>query len=225
MDRLYLTVKEAGHYFLEATNSTGCPVWGDIHVAIGNNALVADLLLPSESFLGDSLVIFELSNMVLDSLVWDYDTTAFEVVEPSEEYRDLTYMLSLKSLKTGIYNIKLLAYSGGCISPAVKQVEIIIGEPKDPDDNWGHVEPLITTVSPYPNPSRGIFTVDIALREASDVKLALFAVASGICVDQRTATGNDAYKLNYNLQTLSTGVYVLIVTAGNERKQIKLVIE
>jgi hypothetical protein len=221
----YLTVKEEGHYFLEATNSTGCSVWGDVSVAIGNNALVADLLLPSESFLGDSLVIFELSNMVLDSLIWDYDVTAFEVLQPGEAYKELTYHLSLRSLQTGIFNIKLLAYAGGCISPAIKQVEIVIGEAGDPDENWGHIEPLLKAVTTYPNPSKGIFTVDISLREKSDVKLALFEVSSGVCINQRTETGADEYKLNYNLQTLNSGVYTLIITAGNERKQVKLIIE
>ncbi|GAB6012994.1 T9SS type A sorting domain-containing protein [Viscerimonas tarda] len=224
-DERYLRVSEEGHYFLEATNSEGCPVWGDISVFIGNNALIADLLLPSEAFVGDTLIVLEISNMALDSLTWKYDHSVFERLELPEEYRDLPYALALNCLKTGIYNIELLAYSGGCISPAVKQVEIMIGEGRDPDDNWGSVEALLKMVNQFPNPSKGIFTVDIELRDEADVNLTLFEVTSGICVDRRMVTGAKEYKLDYDLPQLNTGVYVLIVTAGNERRQIKMIIE
>jgi hypothetical protein len=221
----YLRVSEEGHYFLEAKNPDGCSVWGDINVAIGNSALQADLLLASEAAVGDTLVIFELSNMVLDSLRWEYDPTVFERIEIKDEVYNLPYVLQLRCLQTGIYNIDLYAYSGGCYAPATKQVEILEAGEKDPDDLWGSKEPLIQSLTQYPNPSKGLFSVDLELREEAEARFVVFSVASGICMDQRTETGAKKYHLNYNLQHINTGVYVLMVTAGSERRQLKIIIE
>jgi hypothetical protein len=221
----YLQVTKEGHYFLEAKAPDGCSAWGDISVLIGNNALKADLLLASEAAVGDTLVIFELSNMPLDSLKWHYDPKVFERIETNDDYNELPYVLQLRCLQTGLYNIELDAYSGGCYAPATKQVEVMEAGDENPDDWWKNSQPLIQSLTQYPNPTNGLFTVELALREAAEVRLVLFEVASGICVNQRTEQGADSYWLNYNLQHLNSGVYVLIVTADNERRQLKIIIE
>ncbi|GHT54480.1 hypothetical protein AGMMS49982_19250 [Bacteroidia bacterium] len=220
----YLTVKEAGHYFLEATNSTGCSVWGDISVAIGQSALQADFLIASEAEVGHTLVIYELSNMALDSLVWNYDTAVFERIETD----DAQYILNLKCLQTGIYNIDLFAYSGGCYSQAIKQVEVVEIRDEDEDayDGWGSQEPLIKSLNQFPNPTNGVFAVDLELREVADVRVLIYEVASGACVNMRNEQGANRYSLFYNNnQKFNKGVYVLIVTAGNERRQVKIIVE
>ena len=76
------------------------------------------------------------------------------------------------------------------------------------------------------NPSRGgRFTVELELREPAEAHFVMFEVASGILVDQRTERGSNKYRIEYNLYQVRTGVYALIVSAGNERKQIKIIIE
>jgi len=220
----YLSVAEENRYYLEAKTPDGCSAWGDIGVSIGNNALLSDMLLASEAAVGDTLVIFELSNLPLDSLKWNYDPIAFEQISIDDEFYDLPYVLELRCLQTGIYNIGLTGYSGGCFSTAIKQVEIVTAEEQEEENLWGAKEPLIQSLKQYPNPSNGIFTVELELREAADAKFTVFEVASGVCLNQRTATGSSYYKESYNLSNLQTGVYVLIVTAGNERRQVKMII-
>jgi hypothetical protein len=56
-----------------------------------------------------------------------------------------------------------------------------------------------------------LFTVELELREAAEARFVIFEVASGICVNQRSEQGSDRYLLDYNLQSLNSGVYVLIV--------------
>ena len=210
---------------MEAKTPDGCSAWGDIGISIGNDALQADMLLPSEAAVGDTLVIFELSNLPLDSLRWEYDPAVFERIDIVDDDYNLPYVLQLRCLQTGIYNIALTAYSGGCYAPAVKQVEIVEAGERDDDDEWGAYDPLIQSLIQYPNPTNGLFTVELELREPAEARFVIFEVASGICVDQRTETGADYYKIDYNLTYLPTGVYALIVTAGNERRQIKIIIE
>jgi hypothetical protein len=219
----YLSVSEAGHYRLEARTPDGCPVWGDISVEIGNNALQADLLLASEAEVGDTLYIFEISNLPVDTIIWEYDSVAFTRIYSDDEVYNSPYMLLLHCNETGFYNIGLQAFSGGCYSPAVKQLEVLVKSDEDDEDAW-ELEPMIKSLAVYPSPNDGNFTVEIELRETADVRLDLFDVSSGIAVNNRTEHGQDYYLLNYSLNGLHTGVYALIVTAGNERRQIKIVI-
>jgi hypothetical protein len=219
----YLPVREAGRYFLEAIDAEGCPAVGEVNVAIGNNALKADFLLASEAALGDTIMIFELSNMTLDSLRWDYDPAAFEHIFWNNDY-DYSYMLSLRSLQMGLYNIDLYAYSGGCYSRATKPVDIVAELVPAAMQDMEYKEPLITAVKLYPNPNNAIFAVEIKLRETADVRLILFSVVPGARMDERTARGADYYHINYNLPQLSTGVYVMMVIAGNEHQLVKLIV-
>ena len=217
----YLSVTQEGDYFLEATNERGCSVWGDISVFVGNHALIADMLLPSEAAIGDTLVVFELSNMALDSLKWDFDPAVFERIYTDNEY-NLPYVAEFLCLQQGIFNIGLYAYAEGCYSLVYKQIEIT-EERERGSDEWGYNEPLIVSFLQHPNPTDGRFQVDMELRETADVHLTFFEIASGICMHQQTVSGNKEYKIDYDLTDLSAGAYALIVTAGNERRQVKVI--
>jgi hypothetical protein len=219
----YITVKEENNYYLEVTDSIGCFAWDTIQVSIGNDALKSDFLVSSQVFYGDTLKIFELSNLALDSLRWDFNDSIFSKVENTT---GLDYILFLKTQKNGIYNIDLYAFSGGCVSKSTKQVEII-GEdtPPDNDDGLGYKDPLIISFIIAPNPTDGNFRADIILREAADIDLILFTVSSGIKVDERVGRGLTEYHIDYSFSELNSGAYLLILKAQNERKQIKILIQ
>jgi hypothetical protein len=221
-DERYLAVREAGDYRLEATDERGCAVKGQFTVAIGNNALDAAFLLPSTAAEGDTLVLIELSNLPVDSLRWEYDLQAFVPVnDPGQQ----GYLLMLLCRKTGMYNIGLTAWSGGCTSYVVSQTDIVPASEKPEESALGYKDPLIRSLTAYPNPSNGFFDVEIELREKTDIRLTLFDVASGQRMGDRLEYGMDRYLLHYALTGYRSGVYLLLLTAGNERKQVKVVIQ
>ncbi|HPF92975.1 MAG TPA: T9SS type A sorting domain-containing protein, partial [Tenuifilaceae bacterium] len=222
-DERYLTVAEADSYFLEVTDSIGCFAYDTVAVTIGNDALQSDFLISSETALGDTLLLVELSNMPLDSMKWDYNNSAFIRVDGSIVQ---DYILYLKTLDTGIYNIDLYAYSGGCVSLATKQVEIV--EESDStfgNNGLGYNNPLILEFTVNPNPNTGNFRANVKLREIADINLTLFSVASGLMVNERFEYQLQEYSVEYNFAGLNSGVYLLIVKAENERRQIKIIIQ
>jgi hypothetical protein len=223
-DERYLTVHNEGDYFLEATDTRGCAVWGKFNVTIGNSALAADFLLSSEAVVGDTLILVELSNLQTDSLQWFYDSDLFTQLNTPTDNRN--YLLQLLCKQTGMYNIGMYAYSGGCTSYAVKQVEVMqAGEAPEKPDALGYRDPLITSFVAYPNPNNGMFDVAIELREKADVRLTLFEVASGMRLKDLQDYNADKYLENFSMSNLNSGVYVLVLTAGNERRQVKIVVE
>jgi hypothetical protein len=219
----YVSLSDENSYYLQVTNEIGCFAHDTLTITIGNNALQADFLMTSEACLGDSLMIFELSNLPLDSMRWEYSNEAFLNITDS-----ITpdYILSLLSVTNGIYNVDLWAYSGGCISNVTKQVEIIDkNDSIDDGYDWGYQDPLIQSFVISPNPNDGTFMVNIGLREAADVKVVVYSVNYGQSVHTRTESGLQEYVLSYQLTGLTTGMYVVMLNAGDERKQIKIIIE
>ncbi len=222
LNERFIEVGEEDDYYLEVTNDIGCFARDTITLTIGNDALQADFLMTSEAYLGDTLRVYELSNMPLDSLNWDYSGNAFLNVN-SADMPD--YVLHLLTLEDGMYNVSLQAYSGGCVSKMVKQVEVFeLDGDQSPDVELGYQEPLIQSLKVAPNPTDGNFSVIIELREQADVQLSIYNVNQALKVNDRKQYGQSEYTIDYQLSGLSTGVYLVIVTAENERKQIKIVI-
>ncbi len=219
----FITLDKVGEYFLEVTNSIGCFAHDEISVSVGNDALQADFLMPSLANLGDTFSVCEISNLNLDSLFWDFNSVVFTEITDSSIP---DYLLQLKSNEMGIYSVGLAAYSGGCISTAVKQIEILPqGELNEDDGSLGYTDPIIKELTVYPNPTDGNFTLNVELRETADIEVRIFSIVYGTIVNHREEYGQDYYELGYNLNTLNTGVYVIMVTANKERKQIKVIIK
>ncbi len=219
----FVTVRKEDEYSLKVTNDIGCFGYDAVSVSIGEDALNADFLMSSQSVVGDTVFIYEISDMSLDSIYWDYNEDAFTDITDSSLP---SYIIQLLSNETGVYNVGLSAYSGGCISTVVKQIEIIQSDSTgNEDDFFGYTDPLILNVSVYPNPTDGNFTVEVELRETADINIKLFNVNFGLLVDQREERGLDNYEIKYNLNFTNTGVYVIMVTAEKERKQTKIIIK
>ena len=219
----FVEIGEQREYFLEVTNSIGCFAWDSIGLTIGNDALDAEFLMTSESYLGDTMSIFELSNLELDSLKWIFNNEAFIDVTHNELP---SYVFELESKQTGIYNVELWAYSGGCISKISKQVEITEGSDSgDTTGIIGYREPLIKSLLVMPNPNDGNFQLKIELREEADVRVVLFSVSYGDIIDEHFDYGLKEYVLDYQFGGLNSGAYVIMLNAKDERRQIKMIIE
>jgi hypothetical protein len=221
----YFGATQAAHYYLEAKDERDCSAWGDVDVTIGSSALIADMLLPSEAEVGDTIYVIEISNINVDRIEWLYDSVSFShlSIEADDIYSG-SHILPLLCNEEGVYIIGLNVYSGGCYSPASKEIEIISRSDTGILEAWG-MEPLIKKAGAYPNPTTGDFTVEIKLRERHEVNLKLFDLVSGTILSDQTVKEQDNYTLNYNKNRLSKGQYVLTVTAGSERRQVKIIVQ
>lgn len=219
----YLTVSDEGYYNLRVINAVGCFAYDTIRVSIGNDALKADFLMASQAFVGDTIMIFELSNLPLDHLTWEFSTHGFSDHTPVDAQN---YILHLKALNQGMYNVVLNAFSGGCFSKKVKQVEVKSERLSDEEENaLGYKDPLIKSFVVSPNPNDGRFMVHIELKEESSIQLSVFSISRGVKLEERTRTGFNFYSETFTLGNVNTGVYVVILNAGNERRQVKIIIE
>lgn len=222
-DERKVRVYDSTTLYLEVTNAAGCYAWDTISIAINDGMLQADFLMTSESFLNDTLSVYELSSMTLDSMIWEYPDTAFTNITGESEP---DYVLQLMSQKEGTYDVVLWAYANGCTSYASKSVNILPESDTADYTPWlGYQDPIIEKFVIAPNPNSGTFSVMIELTETEAVEVSVYNLTYGQELDRRNENGLDNYTLSYELNNLNPGSYLVTLAARNERRQIKMIIE
>ncbi len=216
-DKRNLIASEQGEYHLVATYGANCISRDTVTITIGDNLLEADFYMASDASKDNTIALVELSNMKTDSIRWDFSAADFEVMDSS------LYELQLKPNTIGLHNITLWAYSSGCVSYITKQVEI--SELPDTTDNikLGY-DPLIKSVTVKPNPTNGLFGVDVQLRESHDAEMTISSVSHGTQIEQRELTGEAEYSESFDLSNASDGVYILRISASDEHRVLKVLI-
>jgi hypothetical protein len=213
-----LTTNQGGEYYILVKNEKGCIAQDTIFLGIGEDALVANFLVSSNITISDTIVAIELSNMPVDSIRWEYDETAFIDITADE---DESYIKKIRSEKIGTQYITMWAYSGGCMSSDTKQIEVYDIIEEYDSFNLGY-DPLIKSVKIAPNPNNGEFFLLVTLREKYDVEVQINDVTTGHVVEKRKLTESDRYEEYINIRTWGSGIYVLSITAGEERRVVKI---
>ena len=214
----FLATGEEGTYAIKVTNAIGCIARDTVNLVIGEDALQANFLMASDAAVGDTVALIELSNMPLDSLSWEYDTSAFTEVDMDTAE---SYMFNLSAESTGRYYITMWAYSGGCESFEQKHIDIYEAIEDSCDFSIGY-SPLIKQVKVTPNPNDGVFDLIVSLREEADVDVIITDVDNGQRVEHVVLRGEASYISRLNIKQWGGGIFALSVTSGNERRAIKI---
>lgn len=214
----YLATGEVGDYAIKVTDAIGCTAGDTVRMSIGENALTANFLMASDAAVGDTVIIVELSNMPVDSVRWEYDTASLNTVGVDDAE---SYMFNLSAGQTGRYYITMWAYSGGCESFEQKSIDIYEAVEDTCDFKIGY-DPLIKQVKVSPNPNDGEFNLIVVLREASQVEVIVHDVDNGRQVERLALEGSDNYNMRLDIKHWGSGIFVLSVVSGEERRAVKV---
>ena len=212
----YLATGEEGDYAIKVTDEIGCIARDTVNLRIGENALHANFLMASDAAVNDTIVLIELSNMPVDSVRWQYKPLKVATVEGAEDY-----MFNLMAESTGRYYITMWAYSGGCESFEQKFIDIYETVADTSDFKIGY-DPLIKQVKVSPNPNDGEFDLIVVLREKADVDVMVHDVNNGRQVEHVVLKDSDKYNTRFNIRQWGSGIFVLSVVSGKERRAIKV---
>jgi len=213
-----ITVDKSGKYGVEITDSYGCHASDEVNIEVGNSALQANFLMASDVALNDTVVLIELSNMQPDNIEWLYPDTAFDDVTPADaEY----YLLYLCPKVKGTFKIEMKAYANGCESIDTKQI-MVLNEVEDTSDFKIGYDPLIKQAKVNPNPNNGEFELVVKLREVADIDVTIADVDSGQKVEHIVLKGSDSYNSRLNIKQWGSGIFVLSIVSGTERRAIKV---
>jgi hypothetical protein len=212
-----ITITEQGTYTLDFEDSRGCKATDTTRVGLSDSQLQAQFLMASQVEQNDTVVIFEASDPIPDSIKISIPAS-FTVIDSGQYYR---YVIVND---TGTFEITLLAYSGGCQAIVRKNIEVVEAGAL-PVSTQSSKASLIVSAAVRPNPTDGNFTTEIKLSQSCEVYLRLISFGTGKVVNAKRISGSDQYTVHYSLGNLSPGVYLLNIMAGGEMKNLKVVVQ
>ncbi len=202
-------------YYFSATNSQGCIVTDTIEVVYAAQNLDAFFIAPTDIVVGDTLVAVELTLPVPDEINWSYDSDVIDFVGQNENQ----YLFTFSEI--GTFDLGLSARLGNCNSEINKRIFVYADSTEIPFIN--PLVPTILDVRLFPNPSDGIFNLEVDLSSEQDMVIDIFDMNS-LLYDRAIFSGSKNYAKDYNL-TLPTGIYYAIVQVAGERRSLTLVIK
>ena len=197
-------------------------------ITFADNDLPIRFLVPTESFLGDTLVVAEDSEIDAD-YTWRY---AFN----PEMFTDYTDRMASPNVnqtylyvnQSGNDTITMYAENGFCKASLSKSVTIINDyRPEDYDYTIASAG-IFSRLLIGSNPNNGEFTLFANLTEESELDVRLYDVSRSrrIPLDfSKYKTPSDRYQIPFQGLGLRTGIYTLLISANCETKQIKFVVE
>jgi hypothetical protein len=207
-----ITVSEPAEYTLVVTNRLGCNATDMLKISKQDTAISAEFAASSQVFMNEKFIIVDISNPIADSIEWTLPAEA-TVVSKNKDFAELSFS------KVGEYELTLNTKKGNCTATQTKKIVVVEGEYTDPDstDLKNKFDLKI-----YPNPSNGIFTVDVTLDKVMPAHIKVYSLTNNMIIDSKYEEGKDAYKFNFSLSGLTAGVYFVLVESqqGNQLRKI-----
>ena len=216
-----------GKYVLVSKNDN-CFTTNTTEIIFVDNNLPIRFLVPTESFLGDTLVIAEDSKIDAD-YTWRYvynkemftDITD-KVVNPNA---NLTF---LHIDRSGNDIITMYADNGFCKASLSKEVTVSPHFRPEDYDYTVDAAGIFSRLQIGPNPNNGNFTLFANLIEDAPLSIALYDVSRSRKIPlnfNKYKTSTSRYQIPFQGLGLQSGIYTLLVSANGETKQIKFVVE
>jgi len=211
-----VTLTEPGTYTLKVVNAQGCTAQDNFELKTSTDLLHADLLMISEAYQADTVVVIDLSWPLPDATTWIFPSQASVV----EQNNDLGYAF-LKFNKSGQYDVAIRASLGECIDMYSQTILIKEGGVTNSGGRQSTVN-VIQYFEVYPNPNKGDFQIVTELSEAQPVQLMLVSTEGNKVLINQYDEGKDTYNWDVSLPDLTQGTYFLVLKAGKETKAIRM---
>jgi len=202
-------LENSGIYILEVTNAFGCVARDTISLQVGTEPLQAHFVTPTDVLAGEEVVVVEVSWPIPDEVHWIYDPTKATLLEQRGDQYIFTFPTP------GQVPLTLQAISGDCDDYLTKTITVHADNSTIPSP--GPVQELLA-FRLMPNPTSGIFRVEVELSVAREIILSVFDI-SGQLKDRRVRGGQAIYSEDYTL-SLEPGTHIVILQTPTQRKSL-----
>ena len=220
-DQQAIEVGESGIYSVTVTGPLGCTDSDLFEVTVSDILITADILMPTEAYEGDTVIIIDVSYPIPDAISWDWSDK--DKVINTNSYGSAEEFLFAEA---GTYTLTLSTFVGDCDKFVSRQIFIKERPEESPNGRTAGLgyekEAFVKNFSVYPNPTNGVFSVDLKFEEPSSATLTLFSLEWGRKIVKKQLSGKDRYSGGFDLPNLSTGTYALILEVNGEQHSKKI---
>jgi len=203
-----------GIYTLAITNSNGCIATDSITISTTNQVISADFLVPTQAFVGETIVVVDVSEPVPDTVTWSFSQGTTVVFE-NEDYAELKFE------QEGVYTLSMTTTKGSCQETLSK--EIIVQPSTDFGTDQDTNISFIKEFKLYPNPSNGVFKAQIELQQQAAISIKIINLTSNAIMSAKVMQGQNNYIIDYNINT-AVGAYLVILETPKGSQVRKIIV-
>ncbi|MEN8249934.1 MAG: T9SS type A sorting domain-containing protein, partial [Bacteroidota bacterium] len=212
-----IEIQEEGQYQLEVITQEGCIGNGIFQVSFSDEILEGDFLMSSKAFVGDTLIVIDITYPVPDSVEWVIPDEA-EIIEETDDFLMMVFN------NPGIYQVGYFGYLGYCVDNYESEVEILS---KDDGSTGGRIfgaGARITSLEAYPNPNNGHFTLKGQFSDKMNVSLRAINLTLNATVLEKMVQVEGEQSWEFDLSGYPKGLYAIIIESKNHLKAVRIIV-
>ncbi|WP_075341850.1 T9SS type A sorting domain-containing protein [Tenacibaculum agarivorans] len=210
-----VTVTEGGTYTVTATSKEGCTATDTITISYSNLDIDAELIMSSQAFVNEEVVIFNGSNHSPESFEWILPDNITLVEERSNS-------IVVKFTTADSYEIGLTSKQGECFQTTYKTIVIEETDVIIDDDNKDL--PFIESFTISPNPNSGVFTSYVKLADPSKISIRIFNLHGELMKKSEMPEIIDEHETKFNVP-MSSGMYIVVLETPKQTQVRRMIVK
>ncbi len=207
-------IKDPGIYYFKGIDALSCVALDTFRLETSLDLLKAEFLMPSEVFVGDTLVAIDITWPLPERVEWTYPSSFKRL--PS----DVNEVLYAQLPEAGTFTIGMKSFLAECRDLREKILRVLVKGSEAEEGRLGFEE-FVQTFTLFPNPNDGRFSVKIVLAEKSSVRLRVVRQITGTIYSDQLMSPFKEHLINYDLSDLPTGAYVILLEVNDQQKYIR----
>jgi hypothetical protein len=215
-DEQQVALNQAGSYYLQATNASGCIARDTFQVFTTEEEFEVNFLAASQLIVGDTVLLTEVCYPVADHLEWHFEESV-DIIDPNDFQPRISYT------KAGTYPVTLTGYYGKCYEAITKHITFY--NPGEAPDLNGRIilgESGIKNVQLHPNPTDG--EINLAVTMHREAPLAVFIYDNfGQELYRVSRESAIFYRFFFDISNERIGTYHVKLVSNNNMKSLKVI--
>ncbi|ADV48443.1 hypothetical protein Celal_1125 [Cellulophaga algicola DSM 14237] len=217
-DEAIVTLSERGSYTLNISTATGCTVTGTITIDVSDEEISAELAVSSQVFVGESLILVDISYPLPESMEWIIPDNATIITSTTDE-AEITFDTP------GEYEIGIITQRGPCTEIQTKKVLVLNTDPTVNAVDTENGQKLIEDFILYPNPTSGVFNAQITMSEVGAISIKVFSFANNNQIAIVKEKGKATYDIPFDISIMPAGVYAVLLETPYGTSLRKIIIK
>ncbi|ALM08948.1 hypothetical protein SB49_14955 [Sediminicola sp. YIK13] len=195
---------EKGNYTLVVKSENGCTAQGAVFIDVSSDEISAEFASSSQVFVGESLILVDISYPLPERLEWIVPEEA-TVVKKDNDEAELIFN------SPGEYEIGIVTHRGPCSAQQTKKVLVLAKDATVNEEEIEYNKKVIENIVVFPNPTSGQFNTQINLTERGNVSIKVFSFANNALMASEKARGESSYNISMDISGKPAGVYAIVL--------------